>query len=94
MDPEIKKLWIEALRSGEYEQCIGALHDATGYCCIGVLRELVVPDNVGEFCDTYTEIRDASGLSPEAEGECIDWNDGEKLTFLQIADKLEKDEEI
>ena len=40
MKSEIKKLWVEALRSGEYQQCKGVLHDSNGYCCLGVLTEL------------------------------------------------------
>lgn len=44
MDKRIKKLWVEALRSGEFEQgrnqlCIqGEKHDR--FCCLGVLCEL------------------------------------------------------
>ncbi len=49
MNPEIKKRWVEALRSGEYRQGTHALkqvvYDATGeqyvkYCCLGVLCDL------------------------------------------------------
>ncbi len=29
--------WIEALESGKYNQCLGVLHNGTGYCCLGVL---------------------------------------------------------
>jgi len=35
------KAWTEALRSGEYEQCTGQLHDGTGFCCIGVAAAAV-----------------------------------------------------
>lgn len=41
MNPEVKNLWIEALRSGEYRQGVGALrnkHDE--FCCLGVLCNL------------------------------------------------------
>jgi hypothetical protein len=35
---ELKRVWIEALRSGEYEQTTGTLHntDDGGFCCLGV----------------------------------------------------------
>lgn len=35
---EARKLWIDALRSGEYTQTKSVLHDLTdgGYCCLGV----------------------------------------------------------
>lgn len=45
--PEIKKLWIENLRSGEYHQTVGCLKAEkiddleVGYCCLGVLCETV-----------------------------------------------------
>lgn len=49
MNPEVKKLWVDALRSGEYKQTIGLLRgnwsgdgvqSETGYCCLGVLTDL------------------------------------------------------
>jgi hypothetical protein len=42
MKPEIKAEWLDALRSGEYQQASGKLYDAQtgGYCCLGVLCDL------------------------------------------------------
>lgn len=44
MNKRIKKLWIKALRSGEFKQTTNALRDGAGrstrYCCLGVLCEL------------------------------------------------------
>lgn len=45
MKSEIKKLWVDALRSGEFEQGTGALRrvlpgNTDKYCCLGVLSEL------------------------------------------------------
>lgn len=41
MNAELKAKWVSALRSGEYEQTIGALRRGTAerfyYCCLGVL---------------------------------------------------------
>lgn len=35
------KLWLEALRSGEYDQTRGRLHlENDGYCCLGVACEV------------------------------------------------------
>ena len=44
MKPEVKKLWIDSLCSGEYKQGTGALHDnmEDTYCCLGVLCQLAV----------------------------------------------------
>lgn len=49
MKPEIKAKWLEALRSGEFEQSTGALCEVDGgYCCLGVLSELAVREGVAE----------------------------------------------
>lgn len=50
MFADIKKLWVDALRSGEFEQTKGSLRDETGHCCLGVLCELhqrANPDSTG-----------------------------------------------
>ena len=40
MIASLKRKWLKALRSGEYEQCEGQLHIKNGgYCCLGVLAE-------------------------------------------------------
>lgn len=38
LDPEFKKKWLEALRSGKFKQGSRRLYDKTsgGYCCLGV----------------------------------------------------------
>jgi hypothetical protein len=46
MNPEIKARWTAALRSGEYQQSTEYLHYKNGYCCLGVLCELAVQDNI------------------------------------------------
>jgi hypothetical protein len=43
MNKKVKKLWVDALTSGEYKQTKGTLKDETGFCCLGVL------------CDIYTK---------------------------------------
>jgi hypothetical protein len=40
--------WIEALRSGKYPQGHGALRSSDGYCCLGVLCD-VLPSEVGSW---------------------------------------------
>ena len=40
LDPERKRLLVEALRAGEYQQAHRALTDGTGYCCYGVACKL------------------------------------------------------
>jgi hypothetical protein len=43
MNQELKAKWVEALRSGEYKQTTGELHDRAtdSYCCLGVLCRVV-----------------------------------------------------
>jgi hypothetical protein len=43
MNPEVKKKWLEALRSEEYTQGRGCLRRYDNYCCLGVL------------CDVYSK---------------------------------------
>ena len=47
MDAKVKKLWVEALRSGQYEQCTGELcnENRDRHCCLGVLTELYLEAN-------------------------------------------------
>jgi hypothetical protein len=40
MNIEIAKKWIEALRSGKYEQSRGTLKTFSGYCYLGVLYDI------------------------------------------------------
>jgi hypothetical protein len=40
VNADVKKEWVAALRSGEFEQAKGSLKDDDGYCCLGVLCEL------------------------------------------------------
>lgn len=54
MDPEIKAKWVEALRSGEYEQTTEILHSKKGFCCLGVLLDISKkgrwnPNDSGEY---------------------------------------------
>lgn len=51
MNANIKKLWIKALRSGEFKQYRGRLEKDGKYCALGVLSVLALLDGV---C-TYNE---------------------------------------
>lgn len=49
MNRRVKKKWVEALRSGEFDQAEGVLCDGNnGYCCLGVLSELAVREGKAE----------------------------------------------
>lgn len=50
MKKNIKKRWIKALRSGEYEQGKGRLKDEEGkYCCLGVLCDITKKETGGRW---------------------------------------------
>jgi hypothetical protein len=49
MNPEIKALWLAALRSGEYEQGKGYLNRSGTFCCLGVLCDLAVKQGVEDL---------------------------------------------
>lgn len=49
MDPEVKTLWLQALKSGNYKQTVGALNNSSGYCCLGVLCDVAVKQNLAEW---------------------------------------------
>jgi hypothetical protein len=47
LDPEVKAAWLQALRSGEYEQGTEMLRTRNDrYCCLGVLCELAIQADV------------------------------------------------
>lgn len=82
MKPEIKALWLEALRSGEYDQTKGWLavpkdDGAVGYCCLGVLCDIAVKQGV-EVPVTKSISGKALGYGADANNmslprEVMDW---------------------
>jgi hypothetical protein len=62
VNPEIKKLWTEALESGEYPQGKNRLLMNGKYCCLGVLCDLaikagVITTGIYDTGDTGDDIR-------------------------------------
>ena len=49
MNPEVKQKWIDALRSGKYEQGSEKLRTVSGYCCLGVLCDLYAQEHNTEW---------------------------------------------
>jgi hypothetical protein len=45
MNQEIKQRWIEALRSGEYQQGKESLYHCGKFCCLGVLTDLYIKEH-------------------------------------------------
>ncbi len=96
--------WVKALRSGKYKQGRGALQSKKGYCCLGVLCKITIPEkDLSLNCEGRL-----LGLLPGGQGNSREWtkqvniifddktgtdlvtlNDNKKLTFDEIADSLE-----
>lgn len=50
MNPEVKAKWLEALRSGDYQQTTERLQDCGGFCCLGVLTDIYAKETgIGEW---------------------------------------------
>jgi hypothetical protein len=107
---DLRRKWVEALRSGEWTQATGQLWDGTGYCCLGVLCKVagLRDDELAGKLSPPKGVLRAVGL-PTAEGwvEGIDFggqypvgvwlttlNDSAKFTFEQIADVIETHPEL
>ena len=106
MDEKLKKRWVKALRSGEYEQGRGQLRTWDGrFCCLGVLCNLI--DNTAwdpishkwkdrELSLTDTgkaplyDMLDELDMSREAHEYLINMNDDQEASFKEIADWIEE----
>ena len=78
MNPEVKQKWIDALRSGKYEQGSEKLRGANGYCCLGVLCDLYAQEH-----DTQWEFRGYDENSDETNPHPMDyWYFGDQSEFL------------
>lgn len=104
MDPELKAKWVAALRSGEYKQGTGVLHNGEGYCCIGVFCEVSAdPSWDGEYITGETEegtitrmdnflpydVTQKYKLDKEILGVLWRMNDCRGASFAEIADYIE-----
>lgn len=91
LDPEFKTKWVDALRSGEFNQGRYALSSEGRYCCLGVAAMLMLPEGAEDRAAYDTDVYEASDnwLKHEQIQELIDLNDDQKKDFDQIADWIE-----
>lgn len=90
-----RKIWIDALKSGEYKQCKNQLHNGEGYCCLGVAKK-VIPNIKPQFEEDndaliYLDEDDAwnyLGLEFLDQSRLSMMND-DGMTFTEIADYIE-----
>jgi hypothetical protein len=92
MDAQSKAKWVEALRSGKYDQCRTQLRDGIGFCCIGVGYQVLVGscDEIEVESDETDFASDAIGLRGKEQKRLIVMNDDEEKSFEEIADYIEK----
>ena len=67
MDAEIKRKWVEALRSGKYAQTKSDLRNHNGYCCLGVLCDLVQPEEWSEPEQNFSFMHRFASSFPDAD---------------------------
>lgn len=79
MDPNVKTLWLKALRSGNYKQGYMKLRSGDRFCCLGVLRHEL---NIREFDLVYF-------VHPDIQVRLVGMNDVDKWSFARIADWIE-----
>lgn len=92
MNPEVKKLWVEALRSGNFKQGRGFLQPTEDkYCCLGVLCRLPGSprENEKRLSGSFPgkDVYDWSSLI--FINALVEMNDVEEKSFDKIADYIE-----
>ena len=102
----LQQEWVDALRSGQYQQCANKLTDDAGrYCCLGVM-ELLSEGSVHYGDVPYSAVARRYGLrgvngpfltSPEvreylwvAQESCLAALNDAGWSFTEIADFIEK----
>lgn len=99
MDAEVKAKWVEALRSGDYQQKQHGMFARWGdkrYCCLGVLCTLQDP-SIEERLRSDSDLggnavpplRLRAGLTDEEINILVDANDTHDWTFEDIAAYVE-----
>lgn len=58
MDDLVKKKWVEALRSGMYNQDKRALRTEDGFCCLGVLCDVLSGEVGAKWKHTSSDLED------------------------------------
>lgn len=99
---QVYELWVQALRSGEFEQGQQNLKYGGKFCCLGVLIELARRDGGrewevengyhginGDFCHLPDSIIRFIGMEDAEESNLVSKNDNERRDFQYIANYIE-----
>jgi hypothetical protein len=103
MNQEIKQEWVTGLRSGQYTQTKGTLKNEDGYCCLGVLCDIVKDRMKLTWTDIknlnnhylpseivqFCELEDHNPSIVAEENTLAVLND-EGMSFLEIAELIEE----
>lgn len=92
MKKEIAERWVEALRSGEYNQGEACLRNNSNFCCLGVLCDLYVKDGHGHWEGKFGE-KELDLHSATLPSTVIDWA-GMKDSDGYITPKYNDDTQI
>lgn len=88
MKEDIAKVWIDALRSGKYEQGGDYLCKDSRHCCLGVLCELYM-DHTGDM--KYSRMTDDdNGHDVVSYGGCTEVLPCEVMEWAEIATSIGK----
>lgn len=100
MAPDLKARWIEALRSGRYEQGSGRLRSYRNtFCCLGVLCDVLDPTRWDAKRTVYAEWNTASldqrlldevDINYVTQDRLIALNDSDHKNFDEIASWIEE----
>ena len=105
MKEEIKDRWVEALRSGKYQQGQGTLKYGESFCCLGVLCDLHAKETgvdweydprrnaqkyLGNTGVPPVKVHSWAGIRHKANEVLTNLNDARGYTFEQIADWIEE----
>lgn len=99
-----RKAWVEALRSGAYEQATETLTAGGGYCCLGVAckvmgksnDELRDHDNLGGLPEVrafFGIAESDGGYTADGVSRCLAEDNDKGASFSEIADTIESEPE-
>lgn len=99
----IKKKWLNALRSDQYEQTKGKMCDYTGgaFCCLGVLKRITGQLKEEDWSDGYPSLEadgdsglesvcPYAGLTVGMQEKLVNMNDSGKYSFERIASYISR----
>jgi hypothetical protein len=93
MNSEIKRQWVRKLRSGRYKQAIGVLYwqSSDEFCALGLLGLVcgLSRADLAQRASLPAYVRRRAGLHWMDSAGIAGLNDGEGLTFPEIAEYVE-----